>query len=384
MDTSLVIISIFLVNIFWIVIWLSTARQRESALVAQGLAETKTREVQIQMEESVGLTNQLIRAVQDPLLVLDTRQLILIANPKAEGLWGRHLVGETLMAATRNFLLDDFARRALKEADELQEQIVAVGQQTFKAHALSLKAHRSEVQILVLQDVTELQILGRARRDMVSNISHELRTPITAINLLVETLLTEPLSSIQRELMDNIRTQVETLAQLAQEMQDLSMIEMGQMPIKLVATEMLPILESSVQQVKTLAESKEHRLEIETPPELTILADANALQRAIKNIVHNAVKFCPPRSHIRVVAMVKNDEVHISVIDNGPGIDPEDMPRVFERFFQGDRSRADGTGLGLAIARHIVNAHGGKIWVESTPGHGATFIIALPLGENAL
>jgi two-component system sensor histidine kinase VicK len=115
-----------------------------------------------------------------------------------------------------------------------------------------------------------------------------------------------------------------------------------------------------------------------------VLADEVQLQRAVKNIVHNAVKYSPAGSKIEISATTNGDEAVIAVRDHGPGIPRDDLERIFERFFQVDRSRRSGTGLGLAIVRHIVLAHGGRVWVESDEGHGATFYISLVLAEPVL
>ena len=232
-----------------------------------------------------------------------------------------------------------------------------------------------------MEDVTELQRLGRARRDFVANISHELRTPLSNIDLAAQTLGTaageDP--AVTRRMLDQIHAQVQMLSQLSQEMMELAQIESGQVLLKLETAELEPVIRRSVTSLLPQAAVKEQRLALEVPAGLTALIDEAMIGRVINNLVQNAVKFSPEGGAITVTAEPLEDDVQISVIDNGPGIPREDQRRVFERFYKADRARSGGgTGLGLAIARHIVEGHGGRIWVESTPGKGATFRFTVP------
>ncbi|HVO69625.1 MAG TPA: HAMP domain-containing sensor histidine kinase, partial [Aggregatilineaceae bacterium] len=227
--------------------------------------------------------------------------------------------------------------------------------------------------------------LERSRRDMVSNIGHELSTPITAIGLLADTLLNVAEKEKPRRLRKmakDIRREADTLTQLVQEMRDLSLIESGQMPIRLTSSNLLSIVQTSVEPLLTLVESKNQTISLAVPENICVLADDLQIQRAIKNILHNAVKFTPEGGQIQITATQNGNEAILSVCDSGPGIPADDLPRVFERFFQADRARREGTGLGLAIVRHIVMAHGGRVWAESVEGEGATFYIALALAES--
>lgn len=378
MMAIVVVVAALIILLLWM--WLrQVIEARNEGQLQLGLFEGQLKALRFQIEESVGLTNQLMEAVADPLLVLDTRQRILMSNPAAEGIWGKHLIGETLIGATRNYDLDMLARESVQNTEEPLDTVISIGNLTFQARAVLVAGNHTAVQILILRDITELRSLGRARKEMVVNVSHELRTPITAIGLLADTLLDMEITADVRDLLTNIRHQNQILTQLAEEMRDLSQIESGQMPIRLMPIDLKQLMIDSAKPVETLARDKNHTLTLDPPQAIEVLADFQAMQRALKNIIHNAVKFCPPKSKICVSATVKGDEALIKVEDNGPGIAAEDLSRIFERFFQGDRSRSDGTGLGLAIARHIVKAHGGKIWVESEEGLGATFFITLPL-----
>jgi len=234
--------------------------------------------------------------------------------------------------------------------------------------------------ILTVSDVTELLRLGRSRRDFLANVSHDLRTPIAAIQLMVETLRSGAVDDARRQkLLNSIYEQTASLQQLAQEMLDLSMIESGRMPLKLVETPVEALIQPVYQRMSAQAEHAHITLTTHCEPDLRVWADVSHVHRVLQNLMHNAIKFTPAGGDIALRGYAQDDEVTLAVIDSGVGIAPEDVSHVFERFYKADRVRSGGgTGLGLAIARHIVMGHGGRIWVESEPGQGATFFFTLP------
>jgi two-component system phosphate regulon sensor histidine kinase PhoR len=235
--------------------------------------------------------------------------------------------------------------------------------------------------MLALEDVSEVQRLGRARRDFVANISHELRTPLASIRLLVDTLQSGALGDqrIASEMLSKISVEVDTLSQLARELLDLAMIESGQMPLKLKPTDVHDLVQVQVERFAPQAKQKHQVLTVDIAPGTCALADGEMIGRVLSNLLHNACKFTLDEGHIKVSAQIEGDNVIVSVADTGPGIPTEALTRIFERFYKVDRARGQsGTGLGLAIARHIVEGHGGRIWAESEPGHGATFRFTLP------
>lgn len=324
----------------------------------------------------------IMKGVEDALLILDADLTIVETNESARRLFGQHLAGKTLMSALRQPDLEVLFHDARRVRNETVERRIELDHRIFHARALALSAPDSEFEVMTLRDVTQLQRLERARREMVSNISHELGTPITSIGLLAETLLNvaeREKPKRLRKMAKDIRRETDTLRHLVQEMRDLSLIESGQMPIRLTPTPLLPIVTHTLQQLESLAENKEQVVTVDVPADTAVLADDVQIQRALKNIVHNAIKFTPRGGHIRISARRSDTEAVLAVSDDGPGIPAEDLSRIFERFFQVDRARREGTGLGLAIVRHIVRAHGGRAWAESAEGQGATFYITLPL-----
>jgi two-component system phosphate regulon sensor histidine kinase PhoR len=333
-------------------------------------------------EHPLAIHNLILEVVPVGILVLDTQATITLTNASAEFLLGANLRGKTLRQATQNpefeaLFIDLMANptKGLERRFEHDRRIL---------HVWAKFTPDEQTVVLTLQDETELYRLSRARREMVANISHELRTPITTISLWVDTLLDGEMIKNKkiRKILKDIRRETATLTQLAQEMRDLSLIESGQMPVKLLPTPLEPIVAACVHSLRPLAESKEQEIEVVLGGGWVVLADAAQLERVLRNLLHNAIKFTPNKGRIWVGARQQNDELTVYVRDNGPGLAPENLARVFERFFQADLARTDGTGLGLAIARHIILAHGGNIWVESKAGQGATFLFTLALAMD--
>jgi signal transduction histidine kinase len=362
-------------------------RSRTQLRVVEQQKTRLGKDLTTQLEQATALRDGLLKAVDETLMVLDPEQKIRYANAAAESWLGHNLTDKTLIAAIRQPELETLIDDARKLRGEAVERHIEYEHRILHARAAAFSGAENSFEVLTLRDVTELQRLERSRREMVFNISHELSTPITAIGLLADTLLNVAEKEKPRRLRKmakDIRRETDTLTQLVQEMRDLSLIESGQMPVRLTASNLLSIVQSSIEPLLTLVESKNQTIDMAVPEDVYVLADELQIQRAIKNILHNAVKFTPEGGQIRIVATRHDNEAVLAVSDDGPGIPVDDLPRVFERFFQVDRSRREGTGLGLAIVRHIVMAHGGRTWVESVEGEGSTFYIALALAEADL
>ncbi len=365
----------------------ATRRLREERLRAAELA-AELRE-QAPLEAHLATLHALGEVAYEALMLVDARHRVLHLNAEARRLFGfdpSHMaeMAATLMSVTRHHELDEAVSRVLEEGEDLDLQI-KVREGTYRVRTLRHDSPSGPVVALALQDVTELQRLGRARRDMVANISHELRTPITSIHLLVDTLLrdgdfTRPQTA---ERLRKIAAEADTLQQMAQELLDLSMIESGRAEFIFTPLDVAEVFAEVAEHFAEQAERKEVSIEAQAPPDLKVLADAQHLHRALGNLVHNALKFSPQGGVVRLMAEVRGDQALISVTDNGPGIPVDERQRVFERFYRGDRARSgSGTGLGLAIAKHIVEAHGGTIWAEESPTPpGARLCFTLPLAS---
>lgn len=360
-------------------------RSRASVRHLENLIDWIKQENAEQLIAAYSLRDGLLKAVDDAVLVMDCQRRIVLANPAAESLLEQSLVGETLVGTIRHPEINTLMEDAHLVGGEGVERRIELDRRIIHARAIALhEKTNTSYEILTLRDVTEVQRLERSRREMVSNITHELSHPITAIGLLADTLLDTAMKEKPkktRKMAADIRREVDTLTQLVQEMRDLSLIESGQMPVRLMPCDLQSLIRASVEPLLPLAESKQQQVQVDVPEHISILADEMQLQRAIKNIVHNAVKFSPNGGLIQLSATTDGDEAIVRIIDNGPGIPADDLPRIFERFFQVDRARSSGTGLGLAIVRHIVQAHGGRVWVESQLGQGAMFYVSLVLAE---
>ena len=241
--------------------------------------------------------------------------------------------------------------------------------------------------LIVIQDLTRLHQLQTVRQDFISNVSHELRTPIASLRALVETLSDGALedSVAAHRFLRHMEVEVDALSQMVQELLDLARIEAGKAPLQLTATPTLNLLRHATERLQAQATRAQLTLRIEGATELPfVYVDGNRVEQVLTNLIHNAIKFTPTGGEIRVSAITSDAQtLTVKVADTGVGIAPEDLPRVFERFYKADRARSGGgTGLGLAIAKHIIQAHGGRIWVESRLGKGSTFCFTLPLATT--
>lgn len=238
--------------------------------------------------------------------------------------------------------------------------------------------------LLLFEDVTELRRLETVRKDFVSNVSHELRTPLTSLKALTESLragaLDEPETA--RRFLGHIETEVDALTELVAELLELARIESQQVPLLRALSDPCELLKRSTERLRLQAERAGLILNLECQAGLPdIQADGPRLEQVLVNLIHNAIKFTP-RGSIHVSAKGAGGMVEFSVQDTGIGIAEENINRIFERFYKTDPARnKSGTGLGLAIAKHLVEAHGGRIGVESREGKGSKFYFTVPIAD---
>ena len=300
------------------------------------------------------------------------------------------MLGRTAIEALGDHRLEAVAREAAERGTAVSE----IRLRDQDGPTLVVRARRSPILgiWLVLEDVAELRRLQRIRAEFIDNLSHELRTPITTIGLLTETLARDAEAAgdgVPARMRDRIgKLEVETgaVAQMVTEILDLARIESGGRQLLLDDVDLGRVAVESVDRLRPFAERQRIRLEVDVEPDLPFVrGEAARLGQVFTNLVHNAVKFSPPDSTVSVSVRRVDDAVEARVVDRGVGIAAADLPRIFERFYKADRSRTagGGTGLGLAIARHIVDGHGGSLSVTSQEGAGATFVIRVPAAEAA-
>ena len=278
-------------------------------------------------------------------------------------------------------------------AETARETGAATGELTLRRDdgpTITIRARRSPVTgiWLIMQDVSELRRLQRIRAEFIDNLSHELRTPLTTVSLLAETLVREADTAGEaiplrmRDRIGKIEVETDHLVQMVEELLDLSRIESGGPLLMLDEIDLGRLAVASVERLGLFAERQGVELRTDVPESVPPVRGAeDRLGQVVVNLLHNAVKFSPDGGEVVVRVRSSAEEVTVSVEDHGIGIPKADQARIYERFYKADkaRRRGGGTGLGLAIARHVVEAHGGRIRVDSVEGRGSTFSFALPI-----
>ena len=373
------VVSVLLLALLWLRAQ-RVAREARAASQARAEAIARSAEAEQRYQEGGRYLAGLGEASLDALMLLDKDRRILWINAAAQTMFGvaDNSEGQTFIGLVHDYELNQAVLDAATGGRAIMRQAVVDGR-TLRIRVAPVEATGGAA--VVIEDVTELQRLGRARRDFVANLSHELRTPLANIDLAAQTLRNGGTrdGALTQRMLGQIQAQVQVLSQLSQEMMDLAQIESGQVLLKLVPAPLEPLVRRTVTNLLPQATLKAQHISLLAPSELAALMDEQQVARVIGNLLHNAIKFTPDGGIISISAEAVGEDVCVRVADSGPGVPRDEQARIFERFYKQDRARSKGgTGLGLAIARHIVEGHGGRIWVESTPGEGATFCFTLP------
>ena len=321
-------------------------------------------------------------SAEEALFVLDERGAIRAANCAAEEIcsqlpvFGKRL-SEVLPAPELAELVDEMLR--MDEPEQIEQ--ISIDERPYRARLRRLPGRRRWIGVS-LQDISELVRLNRARRDMVANISHELRTPISNILIIIESLFHEkerPKRQASISSLRAIRRETDSLQHLAEELLTLSMMETGQILMRLQPVALRPLVREIEERQEERRSQNQVAIHNQVPENMSVLADADQLRRVLTNLLQNALKWTPSGGAIHLSATPSEEGFRISVRDTGPGIPPDQTKRIFERFYQLDasRSHSEGIGLGLAICQHIVEAHGGRIWAENAEGGGSIFHFTL-------
>jgi len=368
----------------------AAVRGRARLAAAQGEAVTRQVALVRAQAERLRSRDELADALDEGVLDVDPSLHVVRANPAAHGLLRRpadSLVGRSLIEVFLDPVAEAIASHALADGTAVGEVRMADADGLI----IVIRARRtSDGGIsLVLLDVSELRRLQRIRTEFIDNLSHELRTPLTTVSLLAETLTREAnavgdaLPPKMRDRIGKIEVETGHLVQMVNELLDLSRIESGSSLGPLEDVDLGRLATDATERLRLFAERQGVALDVETPASVaTVRGDPARLGQVLINLVHNAVKFSPDGGDVMIAVRTEGETVVVSVRDHGVGIPPAAQDRIFERFYKVDRARVrgepGGTGLGLAIARHVIEQHHGRIWVESTEGVGSTFSFALP------
>lgn len=321
--------------------------------------------------------------ITDGVLIADSQGMIQFANPAAGKLFQTsNPVNRSLTEVIRNHQLVEAWRRC-QQTRELQSETVEVPTRHQFLQLVVIPDSHSSGSLLLVQDLTHIRRLETVRRDFISNLSHELRTPLASLKALAETLqdgaLDDPPAA--RRFIDQIQIEVDALTQMVTELLELSKIESGRFILDLQPAAPCDLLNSASRRMQVQAERAGLNLRVDCAADLPkVKIDSQRLEQVLVNLIHNAVKFTRSGGEVVLGAEAGIGEVRFAVRDTGIGIPADDVTRIFERFYRVDKSRAgSGTGLGLSIAKHIVEAHSGKIWAESVEGRGSTFYFSIPI-----
>jgi two-component system phosphate regulon sensor histidine kinase PhoR len=342
------------------------------------------------LTEERNLSSAILGSMVEGVAVVNASERLLFANPGFAEILGLDVPpqsGSALVEVVRQTELIEAVRRVLKGEPRVVAEIVTgtLRQHFFAVTVASVRAAETSGAVLVLHDVTDLRKLERIRRDFVANVSHEFKTPLTAIQGFAETLLAGALDDPQNRVrfLEIILEHSRRLARLTDDLLRLSQMDADRLGLEIRRVAVSQFVESCVETAQRPASERDLRVSVNLSSRLPdIAADRRRLAEVLQNLLDNAIQYTPPGGQITLSASADGSEVTFTVADTGIGIPQADQPRIFERFYRVDAARSrevGGTGLGLAIAKHLVEVHGGRIWVESEVGQGSQFRFTVPV-----
>ncbi len=337
--------------------------------------------------DEVTILKAIVREMQKGVLVLNQQGTILYANPFFMKNYSprTELRGQNIEELKDRVPLLGAIADVLKRSSEVSTENLEISDRDrfFKIRTVGLRDTGESNLIVFIEDITEEKRVEAIKKDFVANVSHELRTPLASIKGYAETLLDGGLEDREKlkEFLRIIDKHATRMSRLIEDLLILSRLESQDVPMEQEPIDIYKLIASITEGFKKHAQDKGITLSIHkngTVPE--VLGDRVRLEQVIVNLLDNAIKYTPQGGKVDVIVRYENDEVRVDVKDTGIGIPPEDMPRIFERFYRVDKARSrelGGTGLGLAIVKHIVLGLKGRVWVESTPSKGSTFSFTL-------
>ena len=365
--------------------WRSNDELGDLARAFDGMAEDLEQRNEAIVAERDRLA-AVLSVMVEGVLVVDAEERIVLANPRLRELLGirGEIEGLRPLAAVRNADVDDALRAALAESQPVHREIALAGveRRVLAVHAASFAIGDAKGAVAVFHDMTEVRRLETVRRDFVANASHEIKTPLTAIRGFAETLLGSELPPRDaRSYLEIILRHSERLSQLVEDLLELSRLESGKFTLEPEPLDLGVLVAKLCRELEPRLRERGISVRIAAEGAPRAFADARAVEQILSNLLDNALKYSDSEREIEVRIQAEGDDVRVDVADQGIGIPEADRARIFERFYRVDRGRSrdqGGTGLGLSIVKHLVQACGGDVWVESTPGVGSTFSFTLP------
>jgi two-component system, OmpR family, phosphate regulon sensor histidine kinase PhoR len=329
-----------------------------------------------------------LATIADGVIMTDSQTNILLTNPAAEVLFSfnaNFTTGKPFIEVILNYEIDLLLKKCLATNQKQSAEVDTTTGKYLRVIAVPVRVKNLSGALVLLQDLTELRNLQTVRREFVGNVSHELRTPLAGIKAIVETLQDGAINDkeVAQDFLNKVNAEVDSLTQMVNELIELSRIETGKAKLDLVPLNLNTLIGGIIDRFNPQAERKQIAIITDLKTDLPeVQADRERIQQVVSNILHNAIKFTPAKGEIRIITSSIPGAVQVQFKDSGIGISREDLPHIFERFFKADKSRSNsGSGLGLAISKHIIQAHGGNINVQSQEGKGSVFSFTLPLNS---
>lgn len=347
-----------------------------------------------EISEDRAKLSAILNGMIEGIIILNGEGKVLLVNPALRRMFPLALSlpeGIYYYELLRHRELNEFVREILFSRQNLSFEISFTGQKEtvfqVQASVASVENYAGEIYIvLVFHEITDIKRLERVRKDFVANVSHELRTPLTSIKGYLEALqdLAPGVPDEGQKFLDILLKHARGMENIVSDLLHLARIESGKEKLQLVPISLKSFLLKTVQELSPLAEKKNQTIEVDAGEEISLEADSEKLSRLITNLIDNAIKYTPPSGKIIAGCLKKEGQIELFVKDTGIGIPPADLDRIFERFYRVDRARSremGGTGLGLSIVKHIMEAHGGFIRVESEINRGTTFTAVFPFSS---